>query len=621
MPQARENNNQNGGKQHPIPQNVLGVEFKLVGGLTLRQFGFLAFFVVIAFIIYQSGLPGIIKVPVASTVAIFGAFISLVPIQDRSADIWIKNFLFAISSPTERVWQKSEANLDLFFELQEARTSIRESKEVGPSHNRTELKEFLRKSENDEKTVLDLHEDEFLRSVNLLEEEIAIPQSLAGQEIITDAGRRNQNLPEEQTFKPREEVILTHNLASEVNYSEEKIISLPTIAGRRPKFITPIQNTRAGRPLKRPRPEDLGAMVSGEKVVAAPEKMVEKAQTLINRFKEISQKIDVAQKITSRPAEYKAEPAEPRLIQTQPGRLPPNETFVQTEGPTGVTESLETPSQETPEPQVVNPQEKRASWISNFMPKSQSPKEVNRVDVLSEELAKIKAEKEKLMQDLEGQKKARLEAETLGSMATEYQKRASEVGQQNLRLTQEFKKAQEELKKLQEYASSTTSQKELLARQAKEIQKRMDELLREKTQTSDNLINLQKELRELRIKQRFTIPTPPQDQPKTPPTSTSPAYAGPSANLPSFVKEINVINGYVKGKTGNLLKDAVVIVKDLAGSPVRALKTNELGQFAITTPVPNGSYTVEVSSSGETFAIMTVEVVGDILPPLEFVGK
>src|SRR3989338_1223493 len=264
MPQARENNNQNGGKQHPIPQNVLGVEFKLVGGLTLRQFGFLAFFVVIAFIIYQSGLPGIIKVPVASTVAIFGAFISLVPIQDRSADIWIKNFLFAISSPTERVWQKSEANLDLFFELQEARTSIRESKEVGPSHNRTELKEFLRKSENDEKTVLDLHEDEFLRSVNLLEEEIAIPQSLAGQEIITDAGRRNQNLPEEQTFKPLEEVILTHNLASEVNYSEEKIISLPTIAGRRPKFITPIQNTRAGRPLKRPRPEDLGAMVSGE---------------------------------------------------------------------------------------------------------------------------------------------------------------------------------------------------------------------------------------------------------------------------------------------------------------------------------------------------------------------
>src|SRR3989344_5781138 len=206
-------------------------------------------------------------------------------------------------------------------------------------------------------------------------------------------------------------------------------------------------------------------------------------------------------------------------------------------------------------------------------------------------------------------------------MVTEYQKRASEGGQQNLRLTQEFKKAQEELKKLQKYASSTTSQKELLARQAKEIQKRMDELLREKTQTSDNLINLQKELRELRIKQRFTIPTPPQDQPKTPPTSTSPAYAGPSANLPSFVKEINVINGYVKGKTGNLLKDAVVIVKDLAGSPVRALKTNELGQFAITTPVPNGSYTVEVSSSGETFAIMTVEVVGDILPPLEFVGK
>ena len=83
----------------------------------------------------------------------------------------------------------------------------------------------------------------------------------------------------------------------------------------------------------------------------------------------------------------------------------------------------------------------------------------------------------------------------------------------------------------------------------------------------------------------------------------------------------NVINGYVKGKDGTLIKNAIIIVKDQSDDVVRALKTNDLGQFAITTPLPNGLYHVESSAPLSTFDIITVDLSGTVLEPIEFDGR
>lgn len=83
----------------------------------------------------------------------------------------------------------------------------------------------------------------------------------------------------------------------------------------------------------------------------------------------------------------------------------------------------------------------------------------------------------------------------------------------------------------------------------------------------------------------------------------------------------NVINGVVKDSKDKMIQGAIVVVKDEAGDPVRALKTNEIGQFVVSTPLPNGKYYVTASLPGWRFATMEVIADGRLLPPLSFVNK
>ncbi len=97
-----------------------------------------------------------------------------------------------------------------------------------------------------------------------------------------------------------------------------------------------------------------------------------------------------------------------------------------------------------------------------------------------------------------------------------------------------------------------------------------------------------------------------------------PAYGKMLPNTPTIA---NVINGIVKDNRGLLLDTTVIIVKDNNGDPVRAFKTNKIGQFALSTPVPNGVYTLELEKQGYDFDIIEVEVNGGILPPIEIKAR
>ena len=78
----------------------------------------------------------------------------------------------------------------------------------------------------------------------------------------------------------------------------------------------------------------------------------------------------------------------------------------------------------------------------------------------------------------------------------------------------------------------------------------------------------------------------------------------------------NVINGIVKDTAGNLLEGGVVVIYDKEGLPVRALKTNKLGQFTGSTPLHNGTYTVELEKDGFAFDVLQIDLTGAVLPPL-----
>jgi hypothetical protein len=95
-------------RQHPIPQNVLDVEFKLFTRFSLKEFAYLATGVSVGgiFLYFSIGgdIPGIVGIPAFAIFAGAGAFLALVPINDQPADTFIKNYFNAINKPTQRVW-------------------------------------------------------------------------------------------------------------------------------------------------------------------------------------------------------------------------------------------------------------------------------------------------------------------------------------------------------------------------------------------------------------------------------------------------------------------------------------------------------------------------------------
>jgi hypothetical protein len=92
-----------------------------------------------------------------------------------------------------------------------------------------------------------------------------------------------------------------------------------------------------------------------------------------------------------------------------------------------------------------------------------------------------------------------------------------------------------------------------------------------------------------------------------------------SAGLPHVSDTPNVIIGIVKDSRGNVLPGMLVEVKDKAGNPVRAFKTNQLGQFVSATPLASGTYTIEIDDPKKqhNFDIIQIIASNQILLPFE----
>jgi len=83
----------------------------------------------------------------------------------------------------------------------------------------------------------------------------------------------------------------------------------------------------------------------------------------------------------------------------------------------------------------------------------------------------------------------------------------------------------------------------------------------------------------------------------------------------------NVINGIVKDPKDEYLEGVVAVIYDKEGLPVRALKTNKLGQFSGSTPLPNGTYTLELEKEGFSFDVLQIDLENQVLPPLIITAK
>src|SRR5258708_3963548 len=83
--------------QHPIPQDVTGFQFKLIGSMTVKQFAYVATGVITAVILYylplKTNLAILIKVVLIPLFGASGFAIAFIPIDGRPVDIMATNFL------------------------------------------------------------------------------------------------------------------------------------------------------------------------------------------------------------------------------------------------------------------------------------------------------------------------------------------------------------------------------------------------------------------------------------------------------------------------------------------------------------------------------------------------
>lgn len=181
----------------------------------------------------------------------------------------------------------------------------------------------------------------------------------------------------------------------------------------------------------------------------------------------------------------------------------------------------------------------------------------------------------------------------------------------------------EENKALRQKVAEMTESKTKSDQELANTKKMSSDVLKQNEQIVEQMKSLQKEVQSLKksaeVKDKLLPPITAGDD------KVSDSFGGllsPKVyNGPSLSKKPNVISGIVKSKDGNLLPGVVVIVKNERNRPVRAMKTNSLGQFLTTTALENGTYTLELTKNEYTFGKYEVELTGEVMATYEFIAE
>lgn len=177
-------------------------------------------------------------------------------------------------------------------------------------------------------------------------------------------------------------------------------------------------------------------------------------------------------------------------------------------------------------------------------------------------------------------------------------------------------------------AREEEQQKEQLHQPVMEVHEHVEELNAQlleiqehKKQLEQELVKLKEQLEKHAPKKVATEPVEPLQPSDN--VRSIPAAKAQSLGLPALPDVPNIVIGIIKDSRGNVLPNILVDIKDTGGNPVRAFKTNALGQFASATPLPKGTYTLEFEDTRgiHNFEIVSIEAQDEIMSPLEIISQ
>jgi hypothetical protein len=167
--------------QHPIPQDVTGFQFKLIGSMTVKQFGYVAAGVVMAVILYylpmNTPFAILIKLFLIPIVGASGVVVAFVPIDGRPIDIMTTNFVKALFAPNQYIYRHQGRKMSFStvttVKPVAATTAAQKAGGSVPSASpnssqlqdkEAKLRAFLMSSQGGVKNDLDKKEDTFLKA-------------------------------------------------------------------------------------------------------------------------------------------------------------------------------------------------------------------------------------------------------------------------------------------------------------------------------------------------------------------------------------------------------------------------------------------------------------------------
>ncbi|VVA43246.1 conserved hypothetical protein [Candidatus Roizmanbacteria bacterium] len=93
-------------EQHAIPRQITSFEFKLIGFLTIKQFIYLLVTIPTGILIFYIFPVPILNFLLGLIVALIGVAFAFVPINDRPMEVWVRNLIKRLTSPTQYFFKK-----------------------------------------------------------------------------------------------------------------------------------------------------------------------------------------------------------------------------------------------------------------------------------------------------------------------------------------------------------------------------------------------------------------------------------------------------------------------------------------------------------------------------------
>ncbi len=514
-------------KTHAIPQNIMSVEFKLIGDLSLKQFVFIAIPLVLGFLMYIVHVNNYITLIFTAFLLLIAFFIDFVPIDDRPLDDLIINFLVAIKNPTQRVWRKNP-----------------------------EFPEILR-----------------------------IPKVLTPQE---------KKDPEISTFLYQSP--MSSNLGNSANTNTSNFLD-------------------------------------------------QREKTLIENIDKLNNSMNT-------PSQGNNTMVSPSLNNPAQGQNSPvNNESNQNMGNINPAQGQNPPVNNVPNPNIgnINPAQGQNPPVNNV-----SSDLLHQEDPLNFYKQPINTASVSKNSDISLDTKSPITSNVTGSLNSDSGNESMGINLNNDSIPTSYDSFNHVNNSVNTnpnpiptsspqnstvIASGDNTQKEedinLLLDRIKKLEIENKKLQNEPTLNTGNNININAVED---AKPETVIPN--SNTPSSGVNSTTDggnSISQPTSNnissqnklskedilkyLPDFVKNPNIVSGVIMKKTGDILPDAVIIIKDSSQKPVRAIKTNQLGQFFVRTPLQSGEYNLEIAYQGLIFDPISIELNDSVKEPMLIYSK